>query len=296
MRVTKLPDLPAFRPSTRHVTRPVTLRLRAPVTLRLLGFLGVRYVVTTRLALDQPLRCQPCLDTLHQRYRVCSPLVRCHRREANFKRALHIDVTPVAPFIRLPVVKPAKACVYIGWHVLHVGRIDWLISTRRHKYLDRLVLISPGSLAHGNSHFGIIRRLAALGYFSLPQKPVEATIALSIAFVASELIKMRPGEIRLSEACPWIVAFTFGLLHGFGFAGALREIGLPRSDVPLALLTFNLGVEAGQLMFVAGLSIAYEAVGSLVKIPTAPSRVAAAYVIGTAAMVWLIARLDSFLI
>ena len=73
---------------------------------------------------------------------------------------------------------------------------------------------------------------ASLGYFSLPQKPVEATIALSIAFVASELIKIKPGERRLSESYPWVVAFAFGLLHGFGFAGALMEIGLPQSDVP----------------------------------------------------------------
>ena len=96
---------------------------------------------------------------------------------------------------------------------------------------------------------------ASLGYFSLPQKPVEAAIALSIAFVASELVRMKPGERRLSEAYPWVVAFAFGLLHGFGFAGALKETGLPQTDVPLALLTFNLGVEAGQLLFVAGVVI-----------------------------------------
>ena len=87
---------------------------------------------------------------------------------------------------------------------------------------------------------------------SLPQKPVEATIALSIAFVASELAKAEPGKRRLTESYPWVVAFVFGLLHGFGFAGALKEIGLPQTDIPLALFTFNLGVEAGQLMFVGG--------------------------------------------
>jgi hydrogenase/urease accessory protein HupE len=159
---------------------------------------------------------------------------------------------------------------------------------------DRWMLaktITAFTLAHSITLAG-----ATLGYFSLPQKPVEATIALSIAFVASELIKMRPGERRLSEAYPWIVAFTFGLLHGFGFAGALKEIGLPQSDVPLALLTFNLGVEAGQLMFVTTVLIAYNASGLLVKTPIAPARVVAAYLIGTAAMVWLVARLDSFMI
>ena len=97
---------------------------------------------------------------------------------------------------------------------------------------------------------------AALGYLSLPQKPVEATIALSIAFLASELIKISPGEKRLSETYPWFVSFSFGLLHGFGFAGALKDIGLPQIDLPLALLTFNLGVEAGQLIFVLAVAFA----------------------------------------
>jgi len=106
--------------------------------------------------------------------------------------------------------------------------------------------ITAFTLAHSVTLAG-----ASLGYFSLPQKPVEATIALSIAFVASELVNQRPGERRLSESYPWVVAFAFGLLHGFGFAGALKETGLPQTDVPVALLTFNLGVEAGQLLFVA---------------------------------------------
>lgn len=137
---------------------------------------------------------------------------------------------------------------------------------------------------------------ASLGYFSLPQKPVEATIALSIAFVASELVKMKPNQRRLSETYPWIVAFAFGLLHGFGFAGALEEIGLPQSDVPLALLTFNLGVEAGQLIFVGAVLLAFRAATPLVTVPIAPARVTAAYLIGTAAAVWLVTRLTSFVV
>jgi hydrogenase/urease accessory protein HupE len=132
---------------------------------------------------------------------------------------------------------------------------------------------------------------ASLGYFSLAQAPVEATIALSIAFVASELVKAKPGERRLSESYPWVVAFAFGLLHGFGFAGALKEIGLPESDVPLSLLAFNLGVEAGQLIFVAAALILLAAASALVKIPQAPARQVGAYAIGTAAMLWLIPRI-----
>lgn len=137
---------------------------------------------------------------------------------------------------------------------------------------------------------------AALGLFGLPQRPVEAVIALSIAFVASELVKLRPGEPRLSQSHPWVVAFVFGLLHGFGFAGALEEIGLPHADVPLALLTFNAGVEAGQLLFVAAVLLVHATLTRLIAVPHAPARLACAYAIGTTAAVWLIDRLGGLAI
>jgi hydrogenase/urease accessory protein HupE len=135
---------------------------------------------------------------------------------------------------------------------------------------------------------------ATLGYFSLPQPPVEAAIALSIAFVASELVKMRAGERRLSQAYPWVVAFAFGLLHGFGFAGALQETGLPQTDIPLALLMFNVGVEAGQLLFVTAIVIAIRAAARLFTLPVAPARFAAAYLIGTMSMIWFVSRVSGF--
>lgn len=135
---------------------------------------------------------------------------------------------------------------------------------------------------------------AALGVISLPQKPVEAVIALSIAFVARELVSMKPGERRFSQSYPWIVAFAFGLLHGFGFAGVLREIGLPQTDVAMALLLFNLGVEVGQLIFVAGLLIAYRAWIAVLNQPLEPARVAAAYAIGTISTYWLVTRVADF--
>ncbi|UCE88355.1 MAG: HupE/UreJ family protein, partial [Pseudomonadota bacterium] len=93
--------------------------------------------------------------------------------------------------------------------------------------------------------------MATLGFVHMPQAPVEAVIALSILFLASELARQRHGSPGLTERYPWIVAFVFGLLHGFGFAGALTEVGLPQSEIPLALLMFNVGVEVGQLLFVA---------------------------------------------
>lgn len=159
---------------------------------------------------------------------------------------------------------------------------------------DRWMLvktITAFTLAHSITLAG-----AVLGYLSLPQKPVEAAIALSIAFVASELVKAQSGPRRLSEAYPWIVAFAFGLLHGFGFAGALKETGLPQVDVPLALFTFNLGVEAGQLLFIAAALIGFKAVSALFTVPIAQGRLAAAYLIGTTSMVWLVMRVSSFAI
>lgn len=135
---------------------------------------------------------------------------------------------------------------------------------------------------------------AALGVLGLPQKPVEAVIALSIAFVARELLSIKPGERRLSEAYPWVVGLAFGLLHGFGFAGALREIGLPQTDVPLALFMFNLGVEAGQLLFVVAVLLAYRALSAVLNWPLESARVAAAYVIGTISSYWLVTRVADF--
>ena len=88
---------------------------------------------------------------------------------------------------------------------------------------------------------------------NVPGPPIEATFALSIAFVAAEIIHGRQGRPGLTERYPWTVAFIFGLLHGFGFASALTQIGLPQQSIPLALLFFNVGVEMGQLLFIASM-------------------------------------------
>ncbi len=129
-----------------------------------------------------------------------------------------------------------------------------------------------------------------VGLFGLPQAPVEATIALSIVFLAVEIVKARTGEPRLSERLPWLVAFLFGLLHGFGFAGALREIGLPETDVPMALLTFNLGVEAGQLLIIAVAVAFIELLRRFAPRALRPAVLASTYAIGTVASFWFIER------
>jgi len=109
-----------------------------------------------------------------------------------------------------------------------------------------LALITAFTVAHS-----ITLSLASLGLATVPGAPVEALIALSIVLAAAEGIKPAEERTSLMARAPWVVAFAFGLLHGFGFAGALAEIGLPQSDVLLSLLFFNIGVEAGQIAFVA---------------------------------------------
>ncbi len=135
---------------------------------------------------------------------------------------------------------------------------------------------------------------ATLGLITVPQAPIEAVIALSIAFVASEIVQVSRGQASRMSRRPWVVAFAFGLLHGFGFAGALTEVGLPESAIPLALLFFNLGVEVGQIAFViavlATLAIARRHLGTL----QSSVRIAAAYGIGTVAAFWSIDRIAAF--
>ncbi|MFZ9396762.1 MAG: HupE/UreJ family protein, partial [Erythrobacter sp.] len=122
----------------------------------------------------------------------------------------------------------------------------------------------------------------------LPQQPVEALIALSIVFLAVELA--RGERDSWTRRWPWVVAFGFGLLHGFGFAGALREIGLPEGEVPMALLTFNLGVEAGQLLVIAGVLALRVATARLAPRAEAPAIKFATYAIGTISAYWLVDR------
>ncbi len=134
-----------------------------------------------------------------------------------------------------------------------------------------------------------------LGLFGLPQAPVEAVIALSIVFLAVEIVKAQtrsaPEQPRLSERLPWVVAFLFGLLHGFGFAGALREVGLPQGEVPIALLAFNIGVEAGQLLIIAAVAGLLATVRRLAPGALKPAIMASAYAIGSIASYWLIDRI-----
>ena len=132
---------------------------------------------------------------------------------------------------------------------------------------------------------------ATLQVLAVPEPPLNAVIALSIAIVAVEVLRVRRGTVPWSARWPWLVAFAFGLLHGLGFAGALRELGLPRTDLPWALMFFNLGVEVGQVVFVL-LILAFRRALRVLTVPTPRwTETGAIYAVGTIAMVWFYQRL-----
>ncbi len=162
-------------------------------------------------------------------------------------------VRPSRPYVEFTAARDpvAMAGAYLGHGIEHI-----LLGFDHLLFVLALILIVPSTrlliwtitaftLAHS-----ITLALATLGVLRVPGPPIEATIALSIVLLASEILRIQRGASSLTARFPWIIAFAFGLLHGFGFAGALKELGLPPGDIPLALLAFNLGVEIGQLAFV----------------------------------------------
>ncbi|NVK49367.1 MAG: HupE/UreJ family protein [Cyclobacteriaceae bacterium] len=148
--------------------------------------------------------------------------------------------------------------------------------------------ITAFTLAHS-----ITLCFSALGIAYLPGPPVEAVIALSIVFLALEIMKSQQGHATLTSRKPWLVAFSFGLLHGFGFAGALQDIGLPQNEIPLALATFNIGVELGQILFVV-VVIAVSKPIQLFSSNVEWSSKIIPYAVGSIAAFWLIERVVGF--
>ncbi|MCW8833514.1 MAG: HupE/UreJ family protein [Colwellia sp.] len=176
-------------------------------------------------------------------------------------------------------------------HLLFVLALIILVSSKWKLFKT----ITAFTLAHS-----ITLSAASLGYITIYTPVVEAIIALSIVFLAVEILKRRTGELRLSERKPWLVAFLFGLLHGLGFASALSETGLPKNEIPTALLTFNIGVEIGQLIFISVILILvkasdiicqYSNIGSIARRLSLHSVV---YLIGGISAYWLIERIAGF--
>jgi len=132
---------------------------------------------------------------------------------------------------------------------------------------------------------------SALGLVHPSPPVIEALVALSIVFVAFEVVRAWQGDEGLATRQPWIIAFTFGLLHGFAFAGALADIGLPPHNIPMALLLFNCGVEIGQLLFVGAVLLIIRALRSIPTRWLLQLRPAVPYGIGTLATYWMFERL-----
>jgi hypothetical protein len=236
-------------------------------------------------------------------------------------------LVPEAPSVVIPE-RPGAWDVATTYLVLGVEHI--LLGIDHLLFVLALVLLVRGigrliatitafTVAHS-----ITLAAATLGFVNVPSAPIEATIALSILFVATELARERQrgsglggsglgggglggsgfsrddqiaakaaptvARITLTARFPWLVAFTFGLLHGFGFAGALNEVGLPAHAIPLALLFFNVGVELGQLAFIAIVLMGAWELRRLALEPPAWAPRLAAYVIGSVAAFWVFER------
>lgn len=172
-------------------------------------------------------------------------------------------------------------------HLLFVLALLMIVPGRRMLFAT----ITAFTLAHS-----ITLALATLGIVSVPGPPVEAVIALSIAFVAAGVVAHERGREQLATRRPWAVAFGFGLLHGLGFAGALTEVGLPEHSIPLALLFFNVGVEIGQLIFVGAVLLVAHVARRLTIDPELRRRgvILPAYAIGGVASYWVFERVTGF--
>jgi len=171
-------------------------------------------------------------------------------------------------------------------HLLFLLALVFLISG----FWALLKTVTAFTIAHS-----ITLALASLGLVNVPPAPTEAVIALSIVFLAAEILRKQAGETGLTARYPWLVAGFFGLFHGLGFAGALTDIGLPAHEIPLALLMFNVGVETGQVLFIV-------AVVALIKLferlaPTLPGSAwrLGPYSIGVTAAFWAVERVMAFM-
>lgn len=210
-------------------------------------------------------------------------------------------LTPWAPVVTIPE-RPSSLEVVRTYTVLGVEHIllgiDHLLFVLALLLLVRGVKRLVATVTAFTVAHSVTLGAATLGFVHVPSAPVEAIIALSILFLASELARRHayvPGAVApepdLTERFPWLVAFSFGLLHGFGFAGALTEVGVPDHAVPLALLFFNVGVEIGQLLFIAAVfGLGWFVRRTLAQGVPAGWQRATAYGIGSVAAFWVVER------
>lgn len=203
---------------------------------------------------------------------------------------------PSEPYITIPI-EPSLWSVISTYTKIGVEHI--LLGIDHLLFVLCLILIIPSikALIQTITAFTIAHSLtlvgSTLGYISLPGPPVEAIIALSIVFLAREYLLSLKGIKSIAAERPWIVAFIFGLLHGFGFAGALSEVGLPQKEIGSALLFFNVGVEIGQVIFVIIIALMIKVIAKNINLLKWVKRTMA-YGIGGVSVFWLIERIIQF--
>ncbi len=211
------------------------------------------------------------------------------------KPAQTFRLTPEAP---TAVIAAEPSAMQVLRDYLVIGAEHILFGWDHLLFVIALVLLvrRPWAVVKAATAFTVAHSLTlvatSLGYAGLPSRPVEALIALSIVFLAVEvaLVLRSPEPRTFTRRFPWAVAFAFGLFHGFGFAGALADIGLPQGEVVTALLAFNLGVEAGQLLVIAGVIALLAAMMRFAPRFERPVLGGSTYAIGAIGSFWLIER------
>jgi hydrogenase/urease accessory protein HupE len=314
----------AVSPATAHEVRPAYLELKeqAPDVYDVLFKtpmqgdlrLALSVALSGQVETLSPMMSRPAKDAMLQTWTVRIPgsaagrNVRIVGLDQTLSDALlrieYLDgqswtqrLTPASPEATAPA---AATNASVSWTYGALGVEHILTGADHLLFVLGLILLSHGwrplffaitafTLAHS-----ITLAASALGLVHVPQRAVEAMIALSIVFVAAEILNARKGRVGLAARAPWLVAFAFGLLHGFGFAGALSETGLPQGFIPAALLLFNLGVEVGQLAFVAVVLAASAALRRLWRPLPAWGPLVPPYLIGSLAMFWVIQRVAQF--
>jgi hypothetical protein len=224
-------------------------------------------------------------------FTITDVLVRIERLDGTHSTEL---VRPPRPWIEFAAPRGALAAagVFLAQGIDHI-----LLGVDHLLFVLGLLLIvrTPWMLVKTITAFtlahSITLAIATFGVASIPAAPLNAAIALSILFLGPEIIRAWRGGTSFTIRHPWVVAFAFGLLHGFGFASGLAAIGLPRADIPLALLMFNVGVEIGQLAFVALILLLVRAFKVLQVRWPRPVELAPAYVVGSLGAFWTLQRL-----
>ena len=217
------------------------------------------------------------------------------------------EVTRLTPSSPSFVVAAAASAVGVARTYTVLGIEHILTGIDHLLFVLALIIITQGGwklvktvTAFTVSH-SITLTLATLGYVHIPQRPVEAVIALSIVFVAAEILRGRRGYVGITARAPWIVALMFGLMHGLGFASGLKDAGLPDGHIPTALLFFSIGVEAGHFLFIgcvlavtAAMLRATSRLAPINQQRFAVLQFVQPYAIGTVAMFWVIQRIGAF--